>query len=168
MALATFVSGRYSCTWNAVDLGITDNDGWDLSWQYPVEAINSTDQYGMTWVDGVYQGVSDVFLQANGLEYKAGPLAAATPFATMTPTGASGLSLGTIGILVSGVAKALTLTATAGTPAAASPATLSATLAVWAENYPVHLLMNPKLRKFPIRMRILPYSATGIKFFTTT
>lgn len=168
MALGTFIAGRYSATWNTADIGIME-DGYELSWQWSVEAINNTDRYGDQWIDGIYRGLTNVFCQCNSLEYKTGSAAAITPWAAILPTGVSGLASGVIGRLVSNNVGTLVLTATAATPAATTPATLTTASAILAENVDVKLLFNSKLRKVPIRFRFVTYNNAGAdQYFTTT
>lgn len=173
MALGTFIAGRYSATYDppgataATDIGIME-EGYTISWQYSAEGIENTDAYGDMFIDGIYRGIKGVFCQSDSIEYKTGSLLAVTPWGALAATGASTLAPGVIGRLMSDVAGVLIMTATAATPAASSPATLTATYAILAENFDVSLLFNSKLRKVPIRFRFLPYLDTVIKFFTTT
>jgi hypothetical protein len=74
--------------------------------------------------------------------------------------------MGVIGRLRYDLSQALVLTAIAGTPAASSPATLTASQAILAANFPWKLLFGPTLRKFPLRMDLLPYTATGVVWYT--
>src|SRR6266852_668710 len=106
MALDTFVAGRYSSTYNAVDVGITQ-DGYELQQDSKAEPINATDAYAESMIDFVYRG-GDVFLQFESKAYKAGSI---TPF---WPWGALGV-MGVIARLASAVAASMVLTATAGT-----------------------------------------------------
>jgi hypothetical protein len=167
VGLGTFVAGRYTGTYNSVDLGIMEG-GYEISWAISMENIDNTDAYGDTVIDQVLRGMN-VFAQWNAKEYKAGPLAAATPLSTLPPTGTSSLKLGLIGRLATDVAATLVLSATAGTPAATSPASLTAAEAILAEGYDVRLLFDSRHRKVPVRMRLLPYTAsTDTIFFSTT
>lgn len=161
MALDTFVAGRYSNTYNAVDTGITER-GYELQQESNAQEITPSDAYGDSVIDSVYRG-GNVFLQFEGKAYKAGAI---TPF---WPWGALGVT-GVIGRLASAVASANVLTATAGTPAAAAPATLTATLALLAANNPARLLFSSELRTVPIRLRVYPVDSGGgvIKWFTQT
>lgn len=174
MALGAFIAGRYSTTWDppgvvaAADLGLM-RQGYELSWNTAVEAINQTDAYGDMFIDGVYRGISSCALQSEALEYKASTLSAITPWSTLAPTGASALTPGVIARLMSDVAGVVIATATAATPAASSPATLTATYTILQEGFDIRLLLDSKLRYVPIRFRILPYDDSGtITFFTTT
>ncbi len=161
MALDTFIAGRYAGTYNAVDVGITEQ-GYEIQQEAKAQAIEESDAYGQSIIDLVYRG-GNVFLQFESKAYKAGSL---TPF---WPWGSLGV-MGVIGRLASNVAAAMLLTATAGTPAAAAPATLTGTSSILAPNNPARLLFNSVLRTVPVRLLVLPYDSGGgvIKWFVTT
>lgn len=161
MALDTIIAGRYSTTYNAVDVGITEN-GYELQQDAKAELVNQTDAFGESIIDFVYRG-GDVFLQFESKAYKAG---STTPF---WPFGALGV-MGVIGRLASDLAVATVLSATAGTPAAAAPATLTGTKSLLAPNNPARLLFNSKVRNVPVRLILLAYDAGAgaIKWFVTT
>lgn len=131
-----------------------------MQWEPKAEMINRSDVYGDTMLDIIYRGC-DWFFQTEFKEYRAGPIAVAFPW------GAIGV-LGTIGRLGSDVALPLVLTATAGTPAATTPATLTAPKAILAPNSNPRAQFNSRLRTLPVRMVLLPVSDTGIRAFTTT
>lgn len=165
MALDTFVAGRYAGTFNAVDVGIT-RDGYVLEQESRQEVIDETDLYGGSVIDAVYRG-GNCFLRFDSKAYKAGSI---TPF---WPWGALGVLFTTaapIGRLATDVASAMVLTATAGTPAAAAPATLTAPDAILAPNSSAALLFNSKVREVPVRLQLFPYDATGgtIRWFAIT
>lgn len=160
MALDTFITGRYTTTYNTVDVGIQE-EGFELGMQTKEDVIEKSDAFGDMIIDTIYRGVNWT-LMFTGLAYKSGTY---TPF---YPFGA----LGTVGIisrLGSDLAVALVMSAVSGTPAAATPASLTATKSKLAENYDGKLLFNSRLRTVPIRQRFLPYdSGSGvIKHFTT-
>jgi hypothetical protein len=161
MALGTFIAGRYSSTHNAVDLGICQ-EGYALQLEPKEAVINRSDAFGDMMIDTIYRG-ADWFLQLESLEYKAGPIGSMYPF------GALG-TLGIVGRLGSDLATALVLTATAGTPAATAPASLTGSKAKLAANSGVSLQFSSVLRTVPIRMSLYPFDAGSgvIKHFTTT
>ncbi len=161
MPLDTFISGRYTNTYNAVDVGITDQ-GIELQQESGAENIEESDAYGTTLIDWVYRG-GRVSLQFMSKAYKAG---STTPFWPWSALG----RLGVIGRLASDVASATVLTATTGTPAAAAPATLTAGKSILAPNNPATLLFNSKLRQVPVRLACLAYDqgAGAIGWFVTT
>lgn len=157
MSLDTFVAGRYSNTYNSVDTGITDDNGYVIQQDSAAQLINATDAYGDTVIDWVYRG-GNCFLQFTSDAYKAGSI---TPF---WPWGALGTLLtaaAPIGRLASAVASADVLTAIANTPASAAPASVTATLAILAPNSPANLMYNSKLRTVPVRLQILPSNSSG-------
>jgi hypothetical protein len=166
MPLATLIAGRYSAVYNSVDVGIT-RQGHEIEVALKAEVIDESDLYGLSMIDLIHRG-GNAFYQANFREYKAGSISVLTaPFA------------GTLGILVNAAnpvgavgsdkAQALVLTAATGTPAATSPATLTASKAILAEDYPVKLLFDSRLREIPVRMRLIPYaSSQNTIWFSTT
>lgn len=161
MPLGSFVAGRYSSVLNSVDLGIAE-DGYTLSASPKEQLINKSDAYGDTLIDTVLRGCDwDAMLES--LEYKAGPIAA------IGQNAAIGV-LGIIGRLGSSVAQAFVMTATAGTPAAAAPATLTAAGAKIHPSENVRLKFTSELRKVPIRFQFMPYDSGGgvIKHFVQT
>lgn len=163
MPLDTFIAGRYSKTYNAVDVGITD-DGIRLSVESKLEMIASSDAYGDSAIDGVYRG-GDVFLTYTSKAYKAGSI---TPFWPWAALGQMSTAAAPIGRLATDVAKVSVLTATANTPAATSPATLTADKTILAMGG-AELLYHSKLRQVPIRLQCYPYlSSSNVVWFTTT
>lgn len=173
--LGTFIAGRYSGTYNAVDVGIT-KEGYELEQDADIEEIGETDAWGASVIDGIWRG-GNCHLQFNSEEYKAGSLAAFWPYgAGLAGPGVLGtlfdstqVTLLPIGQFASNIAKAMVLTVQAGTPAVNNINTLTATLALLAKNYNGKLLFNSKLREVPVRQRLYPYTVSGItKFFATT
>lgn len=161
MALGSFIAGAYTGTLNSVALGICD-EGYELQVEMHQETINQTDIFGDTMIDWVYRGM-DFFLQAEFMEYKAGPVAASFPY------GALGVQ-GVIGRLASDIATSLVLTATTGTPAAATPATLTASKAILAPNWSSRASFHSRLRRLPVRFSLLAFDSGGgvMKNLTTT
>jgi hypothetical protein len=172
MGLLTAVAGRYSATYNkpgdsARSLGIT-REGFTIGARIKNEVVDRTDAYGQgTVVETFYQGQT-VNISAIFHEQIAGVLNAVSPYGAWAGTGAVQWSLGTIGTQGSDLAGILVLTATAGTPAATSPATLTATYALQMEDVDVDLLFGPQHRVFPWRARLFPFLSTNVKFFTST
>jgi hypothetical protein len=146
------VDGQYLCSILGASVGIFEGDGGVPSVEQTSyeEAVNNTDAYGKSRIDGIYQG-GDSSFAGTLMEYKAAGIAA------MWPYGAPGV-MGIIGRLRYALAGALVLTAISGTPAASSPATLTATYAILAANFPIKLLFGPTLRKIPLKMDLLPYA----------
>lgn len=176
MAIGSFVAGRYYGAYNAVDVGATD-EGYEVSQDNDLEDIAPSDAWGSSVVDGVYRG-GNVHIQFTCKEFKPG---AVTPFwpwevlGVMQTYGGSGVT--PIGRLASSVAKAMLLTALAGTAyntaGATTIQTLTAASAVLAKNFDGRILFDSRLRKLPIRLMVLPTEATvssttTTKWFSTT
>ncbi len=158
----SFIAGQYTATYKTSALGQTA-EGWRCSHQFFKRLITG-DTYAQTPQDAVYQG-AEVFVQGRLIEYNAtGALGAFWPYSSTI------FALGVIGRLdvASSIAGALVLTALAGTPAAAAPATLTFTQAILAEGFPVELLFAPDLREVPLRFRCYPYFATPNQVFGVT
>lgn len=174
MALGSFVAGRYSGTYNAVDVGMT-RDGYEVEQDADIDEIGETDAWGASVIDGIWRG-GNCFMQFNSEEYKAGSLGAFWPYGNAVAAGAGVLgtllnTAGTtpIGTLASVLAKSMVLTVTPGTPAVGTVNTLTALLALLAKNYNGKLLFTSKLREVPVRLRLYPGTTGGItSFFTTT
>ena len=171
----TFIAGRYTAAYATVDIGITGK-GYELQCDFEMEDVGESDAYGMTVIDGIFRG-GQCHFQFECLAYKAptiamfwpwgGALAAAGVLGTLVNPGAGNVP---IGVLASDHARALALASVLGTPAVASPATVSTTKALIAKNNNGKLLFNSTLRNVPIRMRSYPVDAGAgvIKLFTTS
>lgn len=157
MALDTFIAGRYSAVFNSNDLGIT-HDGYELQHDAELEDVSETDAYGLTVIDSVYRG-GNCHLQCRSKAYKTGSKAAHWPFGGVTLGGVVTAAV-PIGVLASAIASATVLTSVANTPAAAAPATLTASLTLLAKNANLSLMFNSKLREVPIRLRLYPSLVT--------
>jgi hypothetical protein len=160
MALDTFVAGPYSATFDAADVGITEN-GYELQQECNLQEISGSDAYGDSVIDAVFRG-GNVHLQFESKAYKAGSIAAAWPYA------AQGVLCATTGVgtLVSdNLAKATVLTKRLS---ATAPATLTASKSALAPNFPVRLLFDSRLRQVPVRKRLYPYVSTNVIFFSLT
>lgn len=159
-----FLAGQYTATFNSLALGQTA-EGWRLSHQFFKQLITG-DAFGKAPQDAVYQGI-EVFLGGTLIEYNAAGAAAA-----FWPVSNTLLNPGVIGRLDvgggSGMAKAVVLTALAGTPAVATPATITLTYCALAEGFPVELLFYPGLREVPLRFRSYPNPASSNTFGSTT
>ena len=161
MSLGTFVAGRYTAAWNSVAIGLC-TEGYEVQMEPKEAMINRSDAFGDTMIDTIHRG-ADWFCQFEAMEsWTASIKSIVSPYATF------GL-LGVIGQLGSAVCFPLVLTSTAGTPAATSPSTFTATLAKLASNSNPRWQFNSVLRTCPIRMQLYPYSNTGtITFFALT
>lgn len=150
MTIATLIGGRYSSTLNSADLGITET-GYEIVLVPKAELISQSDAYGDTLIDFFFRGC-DVSCIFDSLEYKTGPVTAAWPWGTLG-------AMGIIGRLGSGIATSHVMTSTAGTPAVASPTSLTGARAILSPGFNVALLFNSKLRKVPVRFDYLPSDA---------
>ena len=173
-ALVLPVSGPYTATWNAFNLGTQNDDGYVLSGTYQGQEVNQSDAFGMTLVEAIWRGLNWK-LRFRGLEFnRPGILASmqafgstGTPSTTFTPT------LANIGDRYSKFAQALVLTAVLGSPPTFVQ-TLTALGAIVSPQSNVEYLMTSKVREAPFEMVLLPYSATigslanqNISFTTT-
>lgn len=166
MALGTFVAGRYTATYNAVDVGMT-RQGYELQQTLKQEAVDETDAYGLSTIDYIYRG-GDCFVQYECREYKAGSYGPFWPFGGGT-LGVLSTSGAPVGILASSVAQSFVLTSTANTPAAAAPASLTAAGAILAPNFDGRLLYDSRLRAVPVRLQCLPTIVSTVpKWFVQT
>lgn len=164
MAIETPIAGHYSATYNAVGVGYTET-GFELEQTVKQEVSNESDAFGESTIDWVYRG-GDAFLTWDSKVYKAGSTA---PFWPWGALGVMATAAAPIGRLASAVAQAMVLTATAGTPASATPATLTASKSLLAPNFSGRLLFNSKLRRVPVRLQLLPGETTGtVTWFTLT
>lgn len=153
-------------TWNAVALGLTKT-GVEISHVTKAEMIDESDAHGLTTLDWIYRGL-DTFAQWMNRAWKAGPKAAMWPY--------GGGSLGKvstvaapIGRLASDIAQSLVCTATANTPAATDPATLTASKALLVPQFDVKWVLDSRLREIPIKMQFLPYtSGSDLIVFSVT
>ncbi len=166
MALGAFVAGRYSATLNAVAIGMS-KQGFELEFQFKHEVIEESDLYGLTILDLIVRG-ANTYVSAMLKEWNAGSKAILWSlggsvlgkiFSTAVPCGS----------LASALASPLVFTSTANTPAAASPATLTASLAYPADNFNPKTLFDSRLRELPVRMIALPsVSGSDLVGFSTT
>jgi hypothetical protein len=184
VSLESFIAGRYSGTWNAVDVGITE-EGYELFQDTHAELVNQTDAFGESLIDWVWRGGS-VYMMLRSLAAKPGAITPFYPYGGSTTVQGLGTLFnpgvaGTpfpIGSLASDLAKAMVLTATASTPATGVGAgvggviinTLTAALSLLKPGSNLSLLFNSKLRKVPLALQILPKSNAGpiYQWWTTT
>lgn len=167
MSLGTFVSGRYSSTYNSNTLGIA-RAGYSLDFQFKDEALDETDAYGLSTIDLIRRG-ADCHLSAILKEWLTGSKAILWAI--------GGGTLGKIftaavpaGSFAYDSAQALVLTAVSNTTAATlGPATLTASKAYPAANYNPEILLDSRLREVPIRLILFPYASSSdtIAFSTT-
>ncbi len=164
MSLATIVAGPYTSTYASASLGVME-EGYELEWTIHKDMVDKTDQYGMAAIEGFYLGMN-VFVSGIAKETKASVAALVSPYNTMGVTGS--MDLGIIGVADSATAATLVLSAIAGTPAAAAPASLTAAGAIMAENASVKQNFGPWHRKTPYRLRLYPYLSSSVKYFVAS
>lgn len=155
-----FIAGPYTATWNSLACGQAE-DGYETTHEYFWELI-SGDSYGESPQEGIYRGAQ------MDIAWRAVDFSAAAIQTMMWPASATIYTLGVPGrsAVGSSLAKALVLTAVAGTTAATVPATLTLTNTILKEGAGVALKYAPALRYVPIRLRVYPTS--GGVFGTVT
>lgn len=159
MPLVSAVSGPYTSTLGAVDLGVTQ-DGFRLLMQVSKEAVRG-DKYGDSIIDYVYRG-GNVNLIARGIEYTK-MMNAFWPYGSLGVMGQAGRM-----DQASSLTGSAVLTAVAGTPAASTPASLTGQQSTVDQNFRGDLEFASKLRSVPLGLSLLPYSSGGnVVWFTT-
>lgn len=169
-ALVTVIAGRYSSTFtlpagSPLDLGVTNDPGYTLSWTYEMDNVKDTDAYGAQVIEQCYLGPSDVSLDFVSKEYKQGPVNA---IANFTVTGATSFKAGLVGLRATDIAGSCIMTTTALTPAALTPINMTFTYAIVHEGVNTAIIFGPRHRTVPIRFRILPTSSTGAQYWSAT
>ena len=172
-ALVLPISGPYTATWAAKNLGTQNDDGYVLMGAFTGQEVNQSDAYGMTLVEAIYRGIN-WRVRFRGLEFnKPGILQSMQAFgSTDSPSGTITPTLSNIGNRYSLFAQALVLTAILAFPPT-MPQTLTALNAIVAPNSNVEYLMTSKMREAPFEMVLLPYlmttsgGASNISFSTT-
>lgn len=183
MALITVVAGAYTATYqpnagngasgaggSPANLGLLTDDGWELSWQAFSEEVRNTDGYARTLLDLIYQG-ADWRFRARFKEYSAAVMNLAWPWGKATGNLAPVLSntTSTIGRRGTDVAGSLVLTATANTPAAGNPATLTCGFTILSPNNNFSMNFTSRVREVPAELVLLPYASGGNNlWFTVT
>lgn len=129
--------------------------------------IRKTDAYGDTPIEGFYQG-AEVWVGGIFKEVIAGVIATVSPYNSWAPTGAVEFGLGTISVADTNTAHTLVLSSTGGTPAASTPASLTAAAAIIDDGFDVEQLFGPTHRMTPFNYRLYPYVSSTTKFFACT
>ena len=168
-ALVVCIAGRFSSTYGAADLGVTNDPGYKLSFTPSWELIQGTDAYADNVIEAIFLGLSQVSLDFITKEIKAGPAAAITPFTTFGFTGAQVFQSGLVGRRATDIVGQVIMSATAGTPAASTPASMTFPYSMLHENVPVDQIYGARHRTIPIRFRILAYANSGVPaYFSAT
>ena len=158
MGLIAAVAGPYKGTYNATNIGICSDDGFKLRHTFAQDMVENSDQYGRTIIEGFYLG-GNSYLDFTMLEWTAVLPRLFDPYSAD-----AGLLFSTampISRAMTGLALPVVLTATAGTPAATKPASVTGAQAILAPNFNREILFNPKHRVMPISLLLLPYDAGG-------
>lgn len=158
MPIGAFMAGRYSASYGGQSTGIA-SEGFNLEFQLKQELIDKTDAYARTIIDMIMQGV-DTFISAKLIEWNAASRA--------LMWGMGGGVMGKIfsvavppAVFAYDLASAFVLTSTANTPAANSPASLTASKAFLAPNFNPTILHDSRLREMPMRLICLPYASSS-------
>lgn len=172
--MATLVTNRpgvFSATWNAVALGITSSDGFKLKYKQSRIAVNDTNLYGDTLVDGIYRGLTGVQMLVTLKEWNAAIQTMIWPHGAASPAAMDGV-LGTVGKRISDFALPLVLTAAAGTPAAAlshggvaTANTFTAGMATLSDQNDIEMLFGAVQTDIPVLLDLLLYDDSGTKRF---
>lgn len=147
---------------------MTNDPGYNLSFTPNWELVKDTDAYGANPIEAIWQGLANVALDFITKEIKAAPYNAVSPFNTWTTTGANTFSSGLVGRRATDICGAVIMSATASTPAASTPASMTFTYAMIHEGVDVKMIFGPKHRTIPIRFRIIANGTTVANFFTLT
>jgi len=146
------ISGPYTATYDGASLGLFQGEGGlpTLTSVGKAKGIASTNLYGLSTIDSIHLG-RDMFFDAILMEYGKG-------IRVLWPFGSDWLSLGMpVGTLKRALSKALVLTAVAGTPAAATPATLTMSKAILADDHQGKIVYGPEVRTIPLRLQLYAY-----------
>ena len=152
------ISGPYSATWNALPLGIQNDDGYEIAASLQGQEVNLTDAYGMTLTEAIYRGMN-WRCRMRGMEWKSGLLAILKMFGTSGALGDGLLNpiLANVGDRWTKFCLPLVLTALLGNPPT-TPQSLTATNAGFAPNSNSAFLMTSKVRELPLELVLIPYS----------
>lgn len=146
--------------------------GWTLRWEVREHRVDDTISWGRALIETIFLG-ADWRLMAQSLEYSASGLTemiwpwndltddvVPEPVTTLFTVNASGISERA----TNRASGNLMLSAVAGTPAALSPATLSAAQAVSGNGM---FGMDSRNRESPVEMRLLPYTFSSNSSYIT-
>lgn len=175
-ALVTTVAGRYVPTYtpfggSGLPLGVTQDPGFRVGFTPNWDRVDDTDAYGSALIESHWLGFSYVGVSLIAKEWLAGVLRAANPGSTYAPTGATQFQQGVVGRRGSAdVGGALLLTATAGTPAATSPATATFTSVIPRGQQTTEWVYGPRHRVTAVSLEAVAYSGVGAaaEFFSAT
>lgn len=155
----SFVAGHYTATWSGSDIGTT-RDGFRLREIHHAEMI-VVDEGGDVPVDGVIRG-TEALVQLDWVEYT-------KIKAALYAQAAQGNILASVGLLMSGKAATLVLSAASGTPAflvVGAIKTLTATKAIIESD--IEQILAARLNQGPATFRLLPDSGASNVAYTVT
>lgn len=147
-----FMVGQYAVTYNAIALGLMEGEEGvpTLIQRLLSKKINSSDKWGDMLIDAIRRGVD--------FQLKMVCLEALKASGAIWPFGSTqGLLVSPLGTLHTALAKTLVMTALAGTPAATSPATRTATKALLASDHVAEIQFGPMVRAVPLVFDLFPY-----------
>ena len=178
MPLASVIAGRYAATYThpagaALDLGITTSPGgYKVNFTPSWRRIQGTDAYADAVIDMIWRGFKDVGVSFISKEWKAGTVRASNPAVSYLSTGATAFDAGLVGRRASDMAGVLIMTAVAGTPAAASPATATVAGVVIRDGFNVSWLFDSTERDMPFDFEVLALtdsaSPAGARYWAAT
>lgn len=169
--LGSFMTGYYTMQWNngtvgapaLADMGLVD--GVRRLRRRRKGTPIMADKYGDSKIDGVYRG-GDCFLAVTFKEWTSQIRSALWPF------GADFGAMGQVGRLEAGLSRQIVLTAEAGSLAAAAngPATITADLALIAEENDIEIILGNEQRDIPVLFQLLPYAdaSSVVRWFSIT
>ncbi len=164
-ALIAPISGSYTATFNSNACGIMDDKGFQLIVSPQAQMIDRTDQFGMTLIEMIYLGMN-VRMRFRCKEWNSGMQGIMQNYgkvsAGVAPSIIVSQAANPIGAKASSVANTLVLTSTASTPAASSPASLTASLAVLAPNSQFDMNFTSAAREVPLELVLIPYASSNI------
>jgi hypothetical protein len=175
---------------DGTDLGMSDDNGYEISYTTHADLVNRSDGYGMTLLDFVNQG-ADWRMRWRAIEWRDGSVRASWPWGGVAgalnnnwdpllgavgtiagvpnqPIGNVGAGIAVAGSLGSQFEHAITLTATPGTPAENKPQSIACEHCILSPNINLSSLYTSKARQIPLEYVLFPYiSGSNIVWFLT-
>ena len=161
MPLIQTTAGRYAATYAAAnygsvqDMGMTNDNGYELSWVVHQDEIRNTDAFGAALLQTLYRG-ADWRMRALFKEYAQSNMNASWNWGRLANNALSPV-MGTIARLGTDIGHSIVLTSTPGTPAASNPASLTALSVVSLPNMTGTIQFTSKERTVPVELALLPY-----------
>lgn len=174
-AVITTIAGRYTATFNpaaagAAATGVLEDPGWRLGITPSWLAVDKTDAYADAVIETIWRGFSSITIDWRFREWNVPAVRAVNPGSNYVTSGAGTFKPGVVGRLGSALGGALIMTATAATPAAASPATATFSTIHMRPGYSTEWVYGPVERTTPVSMLVLPYDAGSgaAEYFSST